>query len=596
MIYGCLAVWAIWLLVGAQAFVAQDTQAIQRQLRHQEALLRTPALRGPSPLKAKMQAQVERLRTQLTAPIRRLVVQKRGKVHKAGRDVVYTEKNMTQPLDHFDGSTNVTFEQRYFLARQWYDAGREKRGKTKDGREIVPIILYDGGETSLKGRLNVLNNGIVQILANATGGIGILLEHRYYGTSLPLRSALGPGKDWGVDQLQYLTTRQSLEDSAAFIRHVSIEGVPNDAEIRVIYYGGSYAGARSAFMRKTYPDLVWGAIASSGVVAATVDLPAYYYAVARGSNAECAQSLQRAVAAVDLAITPQPSLGSRQEAVNATQAEALTRLFGLGNASTLNDFAELLTTPLGFFQALSWLQDNEPTPWSEFCDALSNTTLIQAHREAHKDELAVLGRVPASLLGYAAYMEQQFGLFCDKGGCLSQDMDSFRHDGGVLTDEKAWQFQVCSEYGYYQVAPPIVNMTHWPPRPSGPQLVSWRMDEDWMSSYCREGYTPSATLAIPAKPRVDIPNGYGNFGIQMSRLAIIDGQHDPWRPMTLHSDEYAYGGNRDDTLDRPFKLIPNCWHHCDSDGLADPDKEPSRIQDIHRAEIAFVRHWLQQTE
>jgi hypothetical protein len=32
-----------------------------------------------------------------------------------------------------------------------------------------------------------------------------------------------------------------------------------------IYYGGSYAGARAAHMRVGWPDLVWGAIASSGM-------------------------------------------------------------------------------------------------------------------------------------------------------------------------------------------------------------------------------------------------------------------------------------------------------------------------------------------
>jgi hypothetical protein len=32
-----------------------------------------------------------------------------------------------------------------------------------------------------------------------------------------------------------------------------------------IYYGGSYAGARAAHMRTQYPELVWGAIASSGM-------------------------------------------------------------------------------------------------------------------------------------------------------------------------------------------------------------------------------------------------------------------------------------------------------------------------------------------
>ena len=31
-------------------------------------------------------------------------------------------------------------------------------------------------------RLPFLDTGIVEILARATGGIGIVLEHRYYGT------------------------------------------------------------------------------------------------------------------------------------------------------------------------------------------------------------------------------------------------------------------------------------------------------------------------------------------------------------------------------------------------------------------------------
>lgn len=31
-----------------------------------------------------------------------------------------------------------------------------------------------------------------------------------------------------------------------------------------IYYGGSYAGARAAHMKVLYPELVFGAIASSG--------------------------------------------------------------------------------------------------------------------------------------------------------------------------------------------------------------------------------------------------------------------------------------------------------------------------------------------
>jgi hypothetical protein len=43
----------------------------------------------------------------------------------------------------------------------------------------------DGGETSVTDRLPYLDTGIVDILANATNGLGVILEHRYYGM-LPL--------------------------------------------------------------------------------------------------------------------------------------------------------------------------------------------------------------------------------------------------------------------------------------------------------------------------------------------------------------------------------------------------------------------------
>jgi len=57
-----------------------------------------------------------------------------------------------------------------------------------------PIYLLDGGETSgknryahplrtgsleLNDRVQFLENGILQILSNATNGLSIVLEHRY---------------------------------------------------------------------------------------------------------------------------------------------------------------------------------------------------------------------------------------------------------------------------------------------------------------------------------------------------------------------------------------------------------------------------------
>ena len=73
-----------------------------------------------------------------------------------------------QPLDHFDKKNAHTWKQRYWVNKRHYKTGG-------------PVIVLDGGETSGKNRIPFLDTGIVEILANATGGLGVVLEHRYYG-------------------------------------------------------------------------------------------------------------------------------------------------------------------------------------------------------------------------------------------------------------------------------------------------------------------------------------------------------------------------------------------------------------------------------
>lgn len=83
---------------------------------------------------------------------------------------VYTFK---QPLDHFHNTTDETFGQRYWVSTRHYKPGTG-----------APVIVLDGGETSGADRLPFLDTGIVDILAKATGGVGVVLEHRYYGKAV----------------------------------------------------------------------------------------------------------------------------------------------------------------------------------------------------------------------------------------------------------------------------------------------------------------------------------------------------------------------------------------------------------------------------
>jgi Serine carboxypeptidase S28 len=74
-----------------------------------------------------------------------------------------------QPLDHFSNASE-TFAQRFWVNARHY---RPNSGG--------PVYVLDGGETSGANRLPFLDTGIMEILARATGGVSVVLEHRYYG-------------------------------------------------------------------------------------------------------------------------------------------------------------------------------------------------------------------------------------------------------------------------------------------------------------------------------------------------------------------------------------------------------------------------------
>jgi len=142
----------------------------------------------------------------------------------------------------YEPHSDATFPLRY-----WFDATYYKDGG--------PVIVLQGGETSGAGRLPYLQKGIVYQLAKATGGIGVILEHRYYGKSFPT-------PDLSTANLRFLTTEQALGDEAYFAQNIVFPGLESKnltaPSTAYIGYGGSYAGAFNAFLRIQYPHVFWG--------------------------------------------------------------------------------------------------------------------------------------------------------------------------------------------------------------------------------------------------------------------------------------------------------------------------------------------------
>ncbi|KAG9314743.1 serine carboxypeptidase S28-domain-containing protein [Chiua virens] len=476
----------------------------------------------------------------------------------------FPEQFFEQPIDHADPSQG-TFKQRYWVNARHYVPGSG-----------APVIVLDGGETSGEDRLPFLDTGIVEILTNATGGVGVVLEHRYYGASIPV-------PDFSTDNLRWLNNDQAAADSANFMSKVKFKGIDEDLtapNTPWIYYGGSYAGARAAHMKILYPDLVFGAIASSGVIHAALSNWEYYDIIREAADPACSAHIENTVKTVDT-LLQLPFLKS-----------FLKGLFGLHGLEHDDDFVSVLEYPLGAWQAKVWDPAVGSTKFDEFCEALSKPIIgayeIAALPVGHEDRLLTIWddhKIDFSVLNYAQWIRENYVKPClDTNStveeCFGTYNDTQFTDTSLSQEWRLWTFQVCTEWGYFSTAPPD---------PDYPRIVSKLMTMDYATKICRQAYPPGKYFTVPELPNVTAVNALGDFAIAADKLAIIDGEVDPWKPCTPHSE---YAKDREDTILQPFKLIPGGVHHYDEYGLRDIYDEPPEIQQIHHEMIEFVREWL----
>ncbi|WWC72992.1 uncharacterized protein I206_106956 [Kwoniella pini CBS 10737] len=475
-----------------------------------------------------------------------------------GNKPLFKANCFPQKISHFDDSINGTFCQRYWINATYYKEGG-------------PVFLLDGGETSGEDRVPFLEKGILQILSNATNGIGIVLEHRYYGDSVPVSS-------FSTDDLRFLNNKEALEDSAYFIENFKapldiVSALDDDAlhpnNTAWFYYGGSYAGARAAHMRKEYPHLVWGAIASSAVTHAQIDFPQYYDPIQRYAPKECIKTLQNAIESIDYLLDlPEPI------------PKYLKGLFGLEQLVGNDDFADVISGPLGYWQAKNWDPKVGSSEFYNFCDSLT------AGGASHKIGLI---KVPASIVNYGKYIKEKVVIRCPRSEgkpasdieeCFGTAEDSKFRETDLEQTWRLWIFQVCTQWGYFMPGPL-----------KGPRIVSNKLTLEYTSKICKQAFPPGKHFSVPDMPDVEEVNARGDYEIEYDRLAFIDGDRDPWRPMTPQSD---WAPRRHSSVNKPVHLIYDGVHHYDENGLSDHTLEPSRIKDIHQLEINFIQEWVAQ--
>lgn len=242
-----------------------------------------------------------------------------------------------QLLDHFHLPSIEAglFKQRYWVLSE------------PENPQCVFLLLCGQSDCLL----NTPNYDYALSIARERSATVYLLEHRFYGASLPYSQASM------LPQLFLrLHTDQVLADIAAFIqdKHLSVPWVA---------IGSGYAGALAAWARTRYPDLISAAWASS----ATVNLSLQYdqfdtliYETLRGKGEECAQKVVEMTAFADQLYREERAIPDLTDLLNATAAfqatpdarpalwylaGLLSQLVSLGEASELCSTLASSTSP-----------------------------------------------------------------------------------------------------------------------------------------------------------------------------------------------------------------------------------------------------------
>jgi len=483
-------------------------------------------------------------------------------------EVLYPEHNLTVPVDFFHNETryephsNGTFNLRYWFDKTYYKPGG-------------PVFVLLGGETDGVGRLPFLQKGIVHQVIEATGGIGVILEHRYYGKSFPV-------EDLTTKNMRFLSTEQSLAEIDYFARNVKFEGV--DADLTApntpwVVYGGSYAGAQAAFLRVVYPETFWGAISSSGVTVAIYDYWQYFEPARLYGPPDCVKNTQVLIDVIDNIL-----LGGN----NTDKVQSLKNVFGLGNVTDNRDFANQITGVYGL-QSTNWDPEENSASLFNYCNNMTALPKSENLRPAVADIVSAAGYGNdmhaqnvtlnaiswlngTALAGWRRTNRTQDQYFTSLNATALQAYTSLEDYGAI-----SWSYQVCTEWGYIQTGNTPENIM---------PLISRTLDVEYLTFFCR------AQFNITAPPDVEKVNKYGAYDIDYERLAHIGGNADPWRPAT----PLWYPESRNSSTDHPWHLISWGVHHWEENGIfpneTTPLLPPPQVVYAQQFLKNFVVDWL----
>ncbi|KAI8324022.1 peptidase S28, partial [Martensiomyces pterosporus] len=381
-----------------------------------------------------------------------------------------------QKVDHF-GLNDTTFKQRIYINGDSYAA---------DG----PVYLFNSGETPASP--SYLIAGEPYNLAKATNGMVIIMEHRYYGDSYPVDDLSGPN-------MKYLTVENALEDIAYFIRNSatfvqSAIGVTITPQSKWVATGGSYSANLAVWARLEYPDLIHAAYASSAPVLAEIDF--YQYDQVVGRALPCAQSIADAVLALDTILDSQ----------DRGLIDSWKKTFGLELLKDDADFAGALTDQLSItvqYYMPPVAGSNSSDSIATLCSWFSRTQHTPLQNLADMTSAYIRNNNIDTVAAYSSYAGAK--------------------NTGLHQDGRAWFYQTCTQFGYWQTAP----------QPPLRRLRSKYMTVEWQSSPCSAFFGDSITGHANVG---SINRKYGGLLPNVTRVVFVNGLMDPWSELSVGVD------------------------------------------------------------
>ena len=392
----------------------------------------------------------------------------------------------TQKTDHFNPTDLRTWKQAFVVVDKFYKPGG-------------PVIFELGGEGPMDDKISPRN--LAYNLTKIHNGLLVSMEHRYYGQNRSI-----PVDKLTIDNLQYLTSRQALADYANFIKTNSlrIQGEPLPNNSRWITFGGSYSGALSAWMRYKYPELVFGAHASSAPVLAQIDFWKYGYAVdsglpkIRGGSKLCADNWSKAITAFDNLVETSSNLSF------------VKHMFGVYDSLDIRDLSAVSTIFGGDVQ----YGPNAPSSW---LGKVCNGKLFPSFTFTNASESQLL-------LDLAALVKEEF----PNRIAIEENLDTRYISSSSNLVQNLWDWQYCNEFGFLQTG------SKESPRAFYSRLLTTEYYE-WGCNLMFGNYSKSIPYAQSINDEfhgLDIIN-------EVSNVVFTNGDIDPWHWLGINPDTMA---------------------------------------------------------